>query len=254
MDVDVLILGCGSSSGTPAIGCACPTCVSADPKNRRTRASTLLRANGVNFLIDTGPDLRQQALREGLRQVDAVLYTHPHADHLNGIDDLRAFCYLKRGAIPLFGSRFMMDNIRDRFGYALHAAGPQWDKPVLETHAVDGPFSYAGVTVTPIPVLHGQWPILGWRIGEVAYLTDISSIPDASWPLLAGVRLLLLDCLRMTPYPSHLSFAQALELAARLAAPRTVLIHMTHELEYHALSAQCPPGIEVGYDGMHVHS
>ncbi len=253
MDVDVLILGCGSSSGTPAIGCACPTCVSADPKNRRTRASTLLRANGVNFLIDTGPDLRQQALREGLRQVDAVLYTHPHADHLNGIDDLRAFCYLKRGAIPLFGSRFMMDNIRDRFGYALHAAGPQWDKPVLETHAVDGPFSYAGVTVTPIPVLHGQWPILGWRIGEVAYLTDISSIPDASWPLLAGVRLLLLDCLRMTPYPSHLSFAQALELAARLAAPRTVLIHMTHELEYHTLSAQCPPGVVVGYDGMRLH-
>lgn len=254
MDVDVLILGCGSSSGTPAIGCACPTCVSADPKNRRTRASTLLRANGVNFLIDTGPDLRQQALREGLRQVDAVLYTHPHADHLNGIDDLRAFCYLKRGAIPLFGSRFMMDNIRDRFGYALHAAGPQWDKPVLETHAIDGPFSYAGVTVTPIPVLHGQWPILGWRIGDVAYLTDISSIPDASWPLLAGVRLLLLDCLRMTPYPSHLSFTQALELAARLAAPRTVLIHMTHELEYHALSTQCPPGVEVGYDGMHVRS
>ena len=253
MDVDVLILGCGSSSGTPAIGCACPTCVSADPKNRRTPASTLLRANGVNFLIDTGPDLPQPALGEGLRQVDAVPYTHPHADHLNGIVDLRAFCYLKRGAIPLFGSRFMMDNIRDRFGYALHAAGPQWDKPVLETHAVDGPFSYAGVTVTPIPVLHGQWPILGWRIGEVAYLTDISSIPDASWPLLAGVRLLLLDCLRMTPYPSHLSFAQALALAARLAAPRTVLIHMTHELEYHTLSAQCPPGVVVGYDGMRLH-
>jgi phosphoribosyl 1,2-cyclic phosphate phosphodiesterase len=254
VDVDLLILGCGSSSGTPAIGCACPTCASPDPKNRRTRASAVLCANGVNFLIDTGPDLRQQALREGLRQVDAVLYTHPHADHLNGIDDLRAFCYLRRGAIPLFGSRFMMDNIRERFGYALHAAGPQWDKPVLETHAIDGPFSYAGVTVTPIPVLHGQWPILGWRIGDVAYLTDISSIPDTSWPLLAGVRLLLLDCLRMTPYPSHLSFTQALELAARLAAPRTVLIHMTHELEYHALSAQCPPGVEVGYDGMHVHS
>ena len=250
MDVDLLILGCGSSSGTPAIGCACPTCASPDPKNRRTRASAVLCANGVNFLIDTGPDLRQQALREGLRQVDAVLYTHPHADHLNGIDDLRAFCYLRRGAIPLFGSRFMMDNIRERFGYALHAAGPQWDKPVLETHAIDGPFSYAGVTVTPIPVLHGQWPILGWRIGDVAYLTDISSIPAPSWPLLAGVRLLLLDCLRMTPYPSHLSFAQALELAARLAAPHTVLIHMTHELEYHTLSAQCPPGVEVGYDGM----
>lgn len=250
MDIELTILGCGSSSGTPAIGCDCPTCASPDPKNRRTRASALLRANGVNFLIDTGPDLRQQALRENLRQVDAVLYTHPHADHLNGIDDLRAFCYLKRGAIPLFGSPFMMGNIRERFGYALHAAGAQWDKPVLETHAVEGPFSFSGVTVTPIPVMHGPWPILGWRIGDVAYLTDVSAIPDASWPLLAGVRLLLLDCLRRTPYPSHLSVTQALALATQLGAARTVLIHMTHELEYHSLSADCPAGVEVGYDGM----
>src|SRR5574343_1139171 len=158
------VLGCGSSGGAPAIGCSCPTCTSTDPRNTRTRCSAYVRIGDTGVLLDTGPDLRQQALREGITRVDAVLYTHPHADHLNGIDDLRAFCYLKRGARPLFGSSFMMGNIRERFGYALHAAGAQWDKPVLETHAVEGPCSFSGVTVTPIPVMHGPWPILGWRI------------------------------------------------------------------------------------------
>ncbi len=246
----ITVLGCGSSSGTPALGCNCPTCVSDNPKNHRTRCSAYIRIDELGLLIDTGPDLRQQALREGLTRVDAVLYTHPHADHLNGIDDLRAFCYVKRGPIDLLGNSFTMDNIRSRFGYGLMPASPSWDKPVLVPHDVEGPLSFAGLKLTPIPLKHGHWPCSGWRIGDMAWLTDVSDIPEESLALLDGVRLLFLDCLRDTPYFSHLSFAQALAWAARIGAERTVLIHMTHELEFAALSARCPAGVEVGFDGL----
>ncbi|KUM04932.1 MBL fold metallo-hydrolase [Chromobacterium subtsugae] len=247
--LEVTILGCGSSSGTPAIGCRCATCLSGEPRNRRTRASAYVRVGELGFLIDTGPDLRQQALREGLSRLDAVLYTHPHADHLNGIDDLRAFCYLKQGPISLYGNDFTMSNIRERFGYALQAPSKMWDKPVLLPETVHGPFEHQGVKLTPIPLRHGSWPCLGWRIGNMAWLTDLSDIPESSLPLLQGLELLFLDCLNHDPYPSHLGVGQAFDWAARIGARRTVLIHMTHRLEYHALGALCPPGVEVGFDG-----
>ncbi|WP_047258643.1 MBL fold metallo-hydrolase [Chromobacterium subtsugae] len=247
--LEVTILGCGSSSGTPAIGCRCATCLSGEPRNRRTRASAYVRVGELGFLIDTGPDLRQQALREGLSRLDAVLYTHPHADHLNGIDDLRAFCYLKQGPISLYGNDFTMSNIRERFGYALQAPSKMWDKPVLLPETVHGPFEHQGVKLTPIPLRHGSWPCLGWRIGNMAWLTDLSDIPESSLPLLQGLELLFLDCLNHDPYPSHLGVGQAFDWAARIGARRTVLIHMTHRLEYHGLGALCPPGVEVGFDG-----
>ncbi|AOX99991.1 MBL fold metallo-hydrolase [Jeongeupia sp. USM3] len=249
--VEVVLLGVGSSGGTPALGCSCPTCTSGDPRNRRTRASAVFRAGGQTFLIDTGPDLRSQALRENLLRVDAVLYTHPHADHLNGIDDLRAWCWLQKAALPVFGNRLMLTHIRERFPYTLFAPNEYWDKPVLQLHEVGHEaFEFGGVGITPIPLLHGKWPILGFRIGNAAYLTDVSEIPEASLPLLEGLDVLLLDCLRNTPHPTHFSVDQALAAAARIGARRTVLIHMTHELEYHALSARLPEGIVVGYDGM----
>ncbi|WP_036385047.1 MBL fold metallo-hydrolase [Microvirgula aerodenitrificans] len=256
MHIDVTVLGCGSSSGTPAIGCHCATCSSTDPRNHRTRASSLLQVGGKTLLIDTGPDLRQQALREGISNVDAVLYTHPHADHLNGIDDLRAFCYVRQGPIPLYGNAFMMRNIEERFGYCLLPPGAFWDKPVLVPNTVEAgvPVVIAGIEVTPVPLIHGRWPILGWRVGRFAYLTDVSTIPDDSYGLLDGLDLLLLDCLKMAPYPSHFGFHQALEAAARIGARRTVLIHMTHELEYHATNALCPPGVELAYDGMRLRA
>ncbi|MBN3004412.1 MBL fold metallo-hydrolase [Chromobacterium alkanivorans] len=250
--LEVTILGCGSSSGTPAIGCDCATCRSADPRNRRTRASAYIKAGGQGLLIDTGPDLRQQALREGLSQVDAVLYTHPHADHLNGIDDLRAFCYVKKGPITLYGNAFTLDNIKSRFGYALQPPSKMWDKPVLLPRQVDGPVECGGVTLTPVPLQHGSWPCLGWRVGDMAWLTDVSDIPDSSLPLLQGLKLLFLDCLNHDPYPSHLGVSQSFDWAKRIGAERTVLIHMTHRLEFGALSAECPPGVEVGYDGLRV--
>ena len=245
------VLGCGSSGGAPAIGCSCATCTSTDPRNTRTRCSAYVRIGDTGVLIDTGPDLRQQALREGISRVDAVLYTHPHADHLNGIDDLRAFCYVKKGPIALYGNDFTLDNISSRFGYALAPPSPVWDKPVLRTERVNAPFELGGVTITPIPLQHGpSWPCLGWRIGNTAWLTDLSTIPDSSLPLLAGLDTLFLDCLRPEPYPSHLHVAAALDWAQRLAAKQTWLIHMTHQLEYHALQAQCPPGVSVAWDGL----
>ncbi|MBM5573907.1 MBL fold metallo-hydrolase [Deefgea sp. CFH1-16] len=253
LTVETILLGVGSSGGSPALGCRCPTCVSTDPKNTRSRASAVIRAGGQTFLIDTGPDLRSQALREQILHVDAVLYTHPHADHLNGIDDLRAFCWLQKAALPVYGNRLMLGHIRERFPYTLFKPNEFWDKPVLTIHEVDTePFQVGAVTVQPIPLIHGKWPILGWRIGNVAYLTDVSEIPPESEALLHNLDLLFLDCLRHKAHPTHLSVEQALQIAAHIAAKRTVLIHMTHELEYHALTATLPAGIEVGYDGQRI--
>ncbi|UXY14895.1 MBL fold metallo-hydrolase [Chitiniphilus purpureus] len=253
--VEVTLLGVGSSGGTPALGCACATCTSRDPRNTRTRTSALVHAGGSNLLIDTGPDLRQQALREQLLRVDAVLYTHPHADHLHGIDDLRAWCWLQRAALPVYGNALTLEHIRSRFSYALSAPSASWDRPVLQLHEVrDEPFAAAGVRVQPIPLLHGKWPILGFRVGAIAFLTDVSAIPEPSFGLLEGLEILVLDCLRDRPYPTHFSVDDALAAAARIGARRTVLIHMTHELEYHALGARLPHGVEVGYDGMRLLS
>lgn len=254
-DVEVLLLGVGSSGGTPALGCLCPTCSSNDARNTRTRASAIIRAGGKTLLIDTGPDLRQQALREQLLHIDAVLYTHPHADHLNGIDDLRAFCWLQKAALPTFGNRLMLSHIRERFPYTLLKPSDFWDKPVLDLFEVeDAPFEFDALTIEPIPFMHGKWPILGWRVGRVAYLTDISELPERSLAMLQDLDVLLLDCLREKPHPTHLSVAQAIDLAQQIGAKQTVMIHMTHELEYHALSLRLPAGMVVGYDGMKLRS
>lgn len=252
MKGEALILGCGSSAGTPVVACECAVCRSPDPKNRRTRASSAVMIQGKTFLIDTGPDLRLQALRENLNHIDAVLYTHPHADHLNGIDDLRAYCFKRKSAIPVFGNSFTIDNIRERFGYACLPPSQFWDKPVLHAESVDAPFVFEGVEIIPIPVIHGGWEILGWRIGRFAYLTDLNRLPEPSLALLHDLDVLFLDCLREEPYPSHLGFGQALELAAQIGARRTVLIHMTHQMDYHNMAARCPAGIEPGFDGLRV--
>lgn len=252
MSLEVIVLGCGSSAGTPVIGCRCATCSSDNPRNRRTRASVAVRANGTTFLIDTGPDLRLQALREQIDRIDAVLYTHQHADHLNGIDDLRAYCFHQRGAIPLYGNAFTLNDIQQRFSYAFFPPSNYWDKPVLQAHPVEREFSVNGVTVTPIPVLHGQWPIYGYRVGNFAYITDVSEIPTSSWPLLEGLDVLLLDSLRRVPHPTHFSFEQAVDHAGRIGAQQTYLIHMTHELSYEAMCDALPGNIRPAHDGLKI--
>jgi phosphoribosyl 1,2-cyclic phosphate phosphodiesterase len=245
------MLGVGSSAGTPMIGCKCPTCASTDPRNNRTRCSSIIQLdNGKSILIDTGPDLRQQALREGLTSIDAVLYTHTHADHLHGIDDLRAFCQLQRAQIPLYGSQDAMDHIADKFGYTLREPSNFWDLPVLKTHTISAPFQIFGQTVTPIPLKHGNSDIYGYRIGDIAYLTDVSSIPETSLALLQGLKVLLLDCLRYTTHYTHINLEQSLHYVGLVQAQSSYLIHMTHELEYTALSNKLPKNVFVGYDGL----
>lgn len=249
--MQLTMLGVGSSAGTPMIGCNCPTCTSRDPRNSRTRCSSVIQLeNRKSILIDTGPDLRQQALREGLTKVDAVLYTHTHADHLHGIDDLRAFCQIQRSQIPLYGSHDAMQHVADKFGYTLREPSHFWDLPVLKAHTISAPFQLFEQTVTPIPLKHGNIDIYGYRIGDIAYLTDVSSIPEDSLALLQGLKILLLDCLRYNTHYTHINLEQSLHYAGQISAELTYLIHMTHELEYVALSAQLPKNVFVGYDGL----
>ncbi|MGQ2966231.1 MBL fold metallo-hydrolase [Methylophilus sp.] len=249
--MQLTILGAGSSAGTPALGCTCATCVSTDPRNKRTRCSSVVTLDdGRVILIDTSPDLRQQALRQNLLRVDAVLYTHTHADHLHGIDDLRAFCQINRCQIPLYSYPEAISHIQEKFGYTLRDPSHYWDLPVLAAHIVQAPFTAAGVEVTPIPVMHGKIRIYAYRIGNLVYMTDVSAIPETSFDLLQDVDVLLIDCLRETPHPTHVSVSESLALIARIGAKRNVLIHMTHELEYHALQATLPANVTVGHDGL----
>lgn len=249
--MQLTMLGVGSSAGTPAVGCPCETCISTNQRNKRTRCSSLITLDsGENILIDTGPDLRTQALREGITRVDAVLYTHTHADHLHGIDDLRAFCVLQRKQIPLYAKEDAVTHIAQKFGYALREPSDFWEMPVLRTETIDAPFTLFGVKITPIPVMHGRSQIFGYRIGNCAYMTDVSEIPESSFELLENLDVLLIDCLREKFHPTHINVEQSLAYISRIKAKQSYMIHMTHELEYMSLSNRLPKDVFVGFDGL----
>ena len=252
--MQLTMLGVGSSAGTPVVGCKCGTCLSSNPRNTRTRCSSLITLEtGENILIDSGPDLRQQALRENITRVDAVLYTHTHADHLHGIDDLRAFCQLQRMQIPLFAMQDAVEHITVKFGYTLREPCNYWDLPVLKVESINKPFKLFNTLITPIPVMHGKSAIFGYRIGNLAYLTDVSEIPEASFDLLQGLDLLLIDCLRDSVHPTHINVEQSLGYASRINAKQSYMIHMTHELEYDALTTRLPKNVFAGYDGLKIN-
>ena len=245
------MLGVGSSAGTPVVGCQCATCQSNNPKNKRLRCSAAITTdNGDVILIDTGPDLRAQALKWDLNRVDAVLYTHSHADHLHGIDDLRAFCQIQKKQIPLYGKADAMQHIHQKFGYTIREASNFWEVPVLSVNPISSEFDVLGVKVLPIPIKHGNSDIFGYRIGNMAYLTDASNIPEASLELLDDLDLLMLDCLRYSPHHTHINVEQSIAYASLINARNTYLIHMTHDLEYEKLSAELPERIHVGFDGL----
>jgi len=251
MSIELTILGAGSSAGTPVIGCECSTCKSNNPKNKRTRCSSLVTlGNGKNILIDTSPDLRFQALRESITSIDAVLFTHHHADHCHGIDDLRAFCQMHKKQIPIYANPFVMSELNIKFNYAMEEPKGFWEIPVLKPQAVEDTFELFDYVITPIPVMHGRGEILGYRIGNLAYITDVSDIPDKSMKLLDGLEVLLLDCLRFKPHFTHFGFDQSVEVASKINAKDTYFIHMTHDLEYDALTKLLPSNIHVGYDGL----
>jgi phosphoribosyl 1,2-cyclic phosphate phosphodiesterase len=247
----VTFLGTGTSHGVPMIGCRCATCTSPDPRDQRWRPSIYIElAGGAALLVDTAPDLRSQALRFGVVRVDAVLFTHPHADHLLGLDETRRFNTLQRRAIPCYGDPDTIAEVRRVFAYAFDPRQEGGGVPRLHLFPVGGPFSIGGAEVVPVPVWHGALPIYGYRVGPFAYLTDCSGIPEASWPLLDGVRILVVDALRDAPHPTHFTVAQALDVVARLRPERALLTHIAHDLGHAATSARLPPAVEVAYDGL----
>ncbi len=249
--MQLTMLGVGSSAGTPVVGCKCATCLSTDLRNKRTRCSSLVTLDsGENILIDTGPDLRSQSLRENIKRVDAVLYTHTHADHLHGIDDLRAFCVLQRKQIPLYAKQDAVAHITQKFGYTLRDPSDFWEMPVLRVEAIDAPFKLFGVKVTPIPVMHGKSQIFGYRIGNMAYMTDVSEIPESSFTLLENLDVVLLDCLREAAHPTHINIEQSLAYIGRINAKQSYMIHMTHDLEYEILASKLPKNVFAGLDGL----
>jgi phosphoribosyl 1,2-cyclic phosphate phosphodiesterase len=205
--------------------------------------------DGYRVLIDTATDFRQQALREGIERVDTVLFTHAHADHVHGIDDLRTFTLRSGNAIPVFAARTVLERIRGLFSYVFSDASAPGYRPRLETNEVNGPFKLFGQTVTPIPLVHGPGESLGYRVGRFAYIVDCSAIPDSSWHLLEGVEVMVIDALRFREHESHFSINEAIDVARQLHVPRTVLTHLTHDIDYSRHSAGLPEGVEFAYDG-----
>jgi phosphoribosyl 1,2-cyclic phosphate phosphodiesterase len=234
------------------IGCTCAVCRSEDPRDKRLRPSIYLEvAGGATILVDTTPDLRQQALTQGLSRLDAVLFTHSHADHILGLDEIRRFNFMQGGAIPCYATDDVWESIRRTFYYVFDGMPREGGGiPKIDAHSITGPFDVAGVHVVPVPLLHGRMPILGFRFGDFAYLTDCSAIPDTSWPLVAGVETLVIDALRDKKHATHFSVDEALEAIARIAPARAYLTHMSHDLGHAATNARLPRGVELAYDGL----
>ncbi len=248
-------LGTGTSVGVPVVGCSCPTCTSSNPRNQRLRCAVALGLPGGVLLIDTPPDLRTQLLRAKIGRLQAVLYTHGHADHVFGLDDLRLFPHYLGHPLPVFCEAEVESRIRRSFDYAFehnaaHYAGgvPQLDLRRIATER----FELLGVAVIPLRLAHGRSQVLGFRVGKVAYCTDCNFIPNETWPLLSGLDVLILDALRPRPHVTHFSLTEAIAIAERVGAKRTLFTHMSHELEHEATSSQLPPGMELAYDGLRV--
>lgn len=246
------ILGSGTSTGIPVLGCRCEVCRSDLPENRRTRCSALLCWNGCNVLIDTATDFRQQALREQIERIDAVLFSHTHADHVHGIDDLRTFT-LKGDAIPVYGSAAAMATLQRVFAYIFTDDMDAGYRPRLRLHTVTAAFELFGQKVAPVPLFHGAGESYGYRVGGLAYLTDCSGIPAASMALLRGVDVLVIDALRFTAHASHLNIAGAVDVARRIGARRTLLTHLSHEVDHFRHAANLPGGMEFAYDGQQLN-
>lgn len=259
------MLGSGTSHGVPMIGCDCAVCRSDDPRDKRSRPSILVEigappeaargsacATGVRaILVDTSTDLRAQALTHGVRRVDAILFTHSHADHVFGLDETRRFNVVQQSPIPLLADARTLDDLRRMFAYVFTPpAAVGGGIPQLVPFLIGGPFCLGGVEVVPVPVWHGRRPILGFRIGTFAYLTDCSGIPESSWPLLDGVETLVLDALRHRPHPTHFTVEEALAVIGRLGPRRAYLTHICHDLPHAATCAALPDGVELAYDGL----
>ncbi len=250
-------LGTGTSFGVPQIGCDCAVCRSTDPRDKRTRSGALLQSDGSTVLLDTPPELRLQLLAGGFTSVDAVVYTHEHADHINGIDDLRMFSVRQRRPLPVYGPAETLDRIRTSFNYIFDDAVRPYEgtsKPALELHPVEPnqPVIVAGLEMLPLAFQHGHLRVFGYRFGPLAYITDVKSIPGAERERLKGLDVLVINALWWRPHPTHLSISEAIETARQLGVRRTYLTHLTHETGHAELAAGLPPGVMPAYDGLTV--
>ena len=251
----VTILGTGTSTGVPSVGCECETCTSDDPRDKRLRVSVLVEHEGHTFIVDTSTDFRQQALRHGLKRLDAVLVTHCHADHIFGLDDIRPFNF-RHGPLGVYANERAWKDIRRIFQYVFEPSHVGGGLPMVVPHTVvaGAPFSLApGLEVTPLEVIHGRLPVVAYRFNDFAYATDLSEIPPATMQALRGLDVLVLDCLRIhRAHPTHLTLARALEYVETLRPRRTFLTHIAHDIKHARDSRLLPPGVEFAYDGMEV--
>ena len=249
---ELVFLGTGTSVGVPVVGCGCLTCTSSDTRNNRTRTSVVLGLPGGTLLIDTTPDLREQLLRERIGSVDAILYTHDHVDHVYGLDDIRPLCFRKGSALPVYCEPRVEQRIRRAFDYAFQepvVAGGGLPKMILNQISLS-PFDLLGVTVIPLRLHHGAFEVLGFRVGNVAYCTDTNLIPEQTQPLLEGLDVLILDCLRPAHHPTHFSIHEAVKEAERIGARRTLFVHMSHEIDHATVESSLPADMELAYDGL----
>jgi phosphoribosyl 1,2-cyclic phosphate phosphodiesterase len=250
MKATLTVLGSGTSMGVPTIGCSCAVCHSADPRDRRTRPSILLEYGGKFVLIDTTPDFREQAIRENIRQLDAVLYTHTHADHILGIDDLRPLSFHRDGGIPLYARPEAAEFLRTMFRYIFESDYKFGGIARVQLKPIKGPMELFGARFEPVTVIHGDTEIYGFRFGSAAYLTDFSDIPDQSFEQLQDLDILFLDALRHKPHPTHSTVENSLKIVERVKPQRAFFTHICHDLPHEATNATLPEHVRLSHDGM----
>lgn len=256
-DFSLTFLGTGTSVGVPVIGCDCAVCTSEDSRNKRFRSSVVVRAGDKTLLVDSGPDLRMQALRENLREIDAVIYTHAHLDHVAGFDELRAFCWRKREPLPLHATVGCMTALKEMYGWAFSPEKVNEGYVRPDARLIDGPFFYGDLKITPLPVEHASVETIGFRFDypgarSLAYIPDVKVIPAETMALIDGVDVLVVDALRTASHPSHFSLAEALAAIGEVGAREAWLTHLTHEFDYETLDGQVPSGVRVAWDGLRI--
>ena len=252
--MQVTFLGTGTSMGIPMIGCQCKVCQSKDPRDKRTRTSVWLKINGINIIIDTGIDFRQQALRENISTVDAVLFTHHHVDHIFGLDELRAINFLQKKPVAIYSSDHTYQHLKRVYKYVFDNSCYPSDTPEIDHQLIDeDPFQVFNIEIIPVPLFHGELPVFGFRIGNFSYCTDVSRIPPESYELLQGSDVVVLGALRDRPHPTHFTIEQAVVEAQKIGAKKTYLVHLSHEVGHPELIARLAENVQPAFDGLKIN-